>query len=96
MILRLATIFTYTVLFGAAGLQRHFLGHADKPAPTLNLCGYCRATSYHRVAARDGAGAMRYTEILQCTGSGREFAKLQVWRQGGTQEQAGPPVAQVH
>ncbi|MDR6154751.1 DNA-directed RNA polymerase subunit RPC12/RpoP [Acidovorax delafieldii] len=58
-----------------------------------NRCGYCGATSYHRLLARDDAGVMRYTEALRCTGCGREYANLQVWRQGGTQESTSPPVA---
>lgn len=61
-----------------------------------NCCGYCGATSYHRVLARDDAGVMRYTEALRCTGCGREYANLQVWRQGDTQESVTPPVATAH
>ena len=61
-----------------------------------NRCGYCSATSYHRVLARDDAGVMRYTEALRCTGCGREYANLQVWRQGDTQESVTPPVATAH
>lgn len=60
---------------------------------TVNRCGYCGATSYHRVVARDEAGAMRYTETLQCTGCNRVFANLQIWRRGGEQESANAPIA---
>ena len=66
------------------------------PSPTRNCCGYCGATSYHRVVARDDAGVMRYTEVLRCTGCGREYANLQVWRQGDTQDATTPPVATAH
>ena len=62
------------------------------PSPTRNCCGYCGATSYHRVVARDDAGVMRYTEALRCTGCGREYANLQVWRNSGTQESTTPSV----
>ncbi len=63
------------------------------PSVTVNQCGYCGATSYHRVVARDETGAMRYTETLQCTGCNREFANLHVWRQGSGQESASVPVS---
>lgn len=53
------------------------------PPATVNRCGVCGATSYSRVVARDESGAMRYTETLQCTGCSREFANLDLWRQGG-------------
>ena len=53
------------------------------PPATVNRCGYCGASSYHRVVARDEAGAMRYTSTLQCTGCGRDFTDLLDWRQGG-------------
>ncbi|RYH67298.1 MAG: hypothetical protein EON54_04070 [Alcaligenaceae bacterium] len=56
---------------------------------SLNRCGYCGASSFHRVVARDETGAMRYTKALQCTGCSREFSNLQVWRQG--MESAQPP-----
>ena len=62
------------------------------PSTARNCCGYCGATSYHRVLARDDAGVMRYTEALRCTGCGREYANLQVWRNSGTQESTTPPV----
>lgn len=58
------------------------------PPATVNRCGYCGASSYHRVVARDEAGAMRYTSTLQCTGCGREFTDLQDWRQGGQAAQS--------
>ena len=58
------------------------------PPATVNRCGYCGASSYHRVVARDEAGAMRYTETLQCTGCSREFTDLQDWRQGGQAAQS--------
>ena len=61
---------------------------------TVNRCGYCGASSYHRVVARDESGAMRYTETLQCTGCGREFPNLQVWRQGGESAQLNTAAAQ--
>lgn len=63
------------------------------PPTARNCCGYCGATSYHRVVARDETGAMRYTETLQCTGCNRVFASLQIWRQGGDQEPANTPIA---
>ena len=63
------------------------------PSTTRNCCGYCGATSYHRVVARDDTGVMRYTETLQCTGCNRVFANLQIWRQGGEQEPANAPTA---
>ncbi|WP_100409496.1 hypothetical protein [Acidovorax sp. 69] len=66
---------------------------STNPSTARNCCGYCGATSYHRVLARDDAGVMRYTEALRCTGCGREYANLQVWRQGDTQESTTPPVA---
>lgn len=59
---------------------------------TVNRCGYCGATSYHRVVARDEAGVMRYTETLQCTGCNRVFDNLEIWRQGGTQTPTHPQV----
>lgn len=62
------------------------------PSTILNRCGFCGATSYHRVVARDELGAMRYTETLQCTGCGRESANLKVWRQGGASN-ASPAIA---
>ena len=52
--------------------------------------------TYQKVLARDDAGVMRYTEVLRCTGCGREYANLQVWRQGDTQESVTPPVATAH
>jgi hypothetical protein len=66
------------------------------PSPTRNCCGYCGATSYHRVVARDDAGVMRYTDALRCTGCGREYANLQVWRQGEKEEPTTSPVATAH
>jgi len=62
------------------------------PSTTRNCCGYCGATSYHRVVARDETGAMRYSDTLQCTGCSREFANLDFWRQGGAQTPTHPPV----
>lgn len=58
------------------------------PPATVNHCGYCGASCYHRVVARDEAGAMRYTETLQCTGCSHEFTDLQDWRQGGQAAQS--------
>lgn len=66
------------------------------PSTTRNCCGYCGATSYHRVVARDEMGAMRYTDTLRCTGCGREYANLQVWRQGEKEEPTTSPVATAH
>lgn len=59
----------------------------------LNRCGFCGATSYRRVVARDPQGAMRYAERLVCTGCTREFADMQAWRQGasGTPSEAALP-----
>jgi hypothetical protein len=44
------------------------------------------------VVARDETGAMRYTDTLQCSGCSREFANLEIWRQGGAQTPIHPPV----
>ncbi len=63
------------------------------PPTARNCCGYCGATSHHRVVARDETGAMRYTETLQCTGCNRVFANLQIWRQDRDQEPANAPIA---
>lgn len=52
----------------------------------VNRCGYCGATSYRRVVARDQDGAMRYGSLLLCSGCQREFADLKTWRDGATGE----------
>lgn len=62
------------------------------PPATVSRCGVCGSTNYSRVVARDESGAMRYTEILQCTRCSREFANLDLWRQDGAST-ASPAVA---
>jgi len=47
-----------------------------------NSCGFCGATSYRRVVARDTLGVLRATERLLCTGCTREFPDVKTWRQG--------------
>ncbi len=58
---------------------------SSDPSP-LNRCGYCGATSYRRVLARDTEGVMRYAEPLLCSSCQREFADLTAWREGATGE----------
>lgn len=53
----------------------------DQPVP-LNRCGYCGSTNYRKVVERDAMGAMRYGQRLVCSGCKREFADMEVWRQG--------------
>ncbi len=48
----------------------------------VNSCGFCGATSYRRVVARDEHGVLRATERLLCTGCTREFPDVRTWRQG--------------
>ena len=42
----------------------------------------CGATSYRRVIARDDAGALRATELYQCSGCSVVFADPKAWRDG--------------
>ena len=58
----------------------------NDPAPQ-NRCGYCGATSYRRVLARDPNGVMQYTAQLLCSGCSREFADMTAWRRGAVREQ---------
>ena len=51
-------------------------------SPT-HCCRMCGATSYRRVLARDEGGAMRATELYQCSSCSVVFADPRAWREGG-------------
>lgn len=54
--------------------------------PTPHCCRTCGATSYRRVIARDDQGALRATELYQCSGCSVVFADPKAWREGGNDE----------
>ncbi len=56
-----------------------------------HCCRTCGATSYRRVIARDGSGALRSTELYQCSGCSVVFADPKAWRDGGVNEVPVPP-----
>ena len=51
----------------------------------------CGATSYRRVIARDEQGAMRHTDLYQCSGCSVVFADPKAWRDGGADDLLSPP-----
>lgn len=53
---------------------------------TPHSCRTCGATSYRRVIARDDQGALRATELYQCSGCSVVFADPKAWREGGSDE----------
>lgn len=60
-------------------------------SPT-HCCRMCGATSYRRVLARDEGGAMRATELYQCSGCSVVFADPRAWREGGGDAAPDAPV----
>ena len=68
---------------GSSGplLYKQSVMQSPKYSPA-NSCGFCGATSYRRVVARDTLGVLRATERLLCTGCTREFPDVKTWRQG--------------
>ena len=46
----------------------------------------CGATSYRRVIARDDLGALRPTDLYQCSGCSVVFADPKTWREGGASD----------
>jgi hypothetical protein len=52
------------------------------PGAPPNCCRKCGATSYRRVIARDGAGAMRPTGLYQCSHCSVVFTDAKAWREG--------------
>lgn len=53
---------------------------------TPSSCRTCGATSYRRVIARNDQGALRPTEMYQCSGCSVVFAEPKAWREGGSDE----------
>ena len=51
----------------------------------------CGATSYRRVIARDEQGALRSSDLYQCSGCSVVFADPKAWRDGGADDMAPPP-----
>lgn len=51
----------------------------------------CGATSYRRVIARDDHGALRPTDLYECSGCSVVFADSKAWRDGGADDLAAPP-----
>lgn len=60
--------------------------------PYFRYCRMCGATSYRPVIARDGQGALRATDMFQCSGCSVVFTDLRAWRKGGDQNPPPPPV----
>ena len=58
----------------------------------IYCCRMCGATSYRRVLARDEGGAMRATELYQCSGCSVVFADPRAWREGGGDAVPDAPV----
>jgi hypothetical protein len=50
----------------------------------------CGATNYRRVVARDDLGALRATELYQCSGCSVVFADPKAWRDGDTAQAPSP------
>lgn len=44
----------------------------------------CGSTCYRRVVARDERGALRATDMFQCSGCSLVFADLKAWRDDET------------
>lgn len=63
------------------------------PPSPLHCCRMCGATSYRRVVARDDEGAMRATQLYQCSGCSVVFADPKAWRDGGAD--TGPVIDPV-
>ena len=60
--------------------------------PTLRCCRMCGATSYRPVIARDAQGALRATDLFQCSGCSVVFTDPKAWREGGDQEPPPPTI----
>ena len=49
-----------------------------------NSCRQCGSTNYHRLFARDAAGALRPNGNYQCSGCQLTFTQASEWRSGTT------------
>ena len=60
--------------------------------PPSHSCRMCGSTNYRRVVARDAFGALRSTDLYQCSGCSVVFADPKAWRDGGTVQAPTPKV----